>query len=199
LAGSEISKLQSAESLNTLRNPFLDWCDILMGMEKFEEWDLTTNFDDRGFLRKIYMDSFQTNFHAGVKEVFLSESKRGTVRGMHLMFNEKANFRFVHVLAGTVFDLTVDLRKSSKTFLNIKENVLSSTEPKTLWIPPGVAHGFQALTDCQILYGSSSEWDSKFDVGFSPIGLNWPDPILHISERDLSLPKLEDFQNEGFN
>jgi dTDP-4-dehydrorhamnose 3,5-epimerase len=166
-------------------------------MEKFEEWGLATNHDDRGFLRKIYMDSFQSNFEKGVKEVFLTNSKKGTVRGMHLMTNEKSNFRFVHVISGTIYDVVLDLRKSSETYLEKKVNFLASTEPKTLWIPPGVAHGFQALSDCEILYGSSSEWDADFDAGFNPMDIDWPEEILHISIRDLGLPRLREFHFEG--
>ncbi len=165
-------------------------------MEMFEEWNLHTNFDERGYLRKIYMDSFQSSFATGIKEVFVSQSKKGTVRGMHLVTGINGGYKFIHVVAGKVYDVLFDLRKSSKSFGKSKINVLSSNQPKTLWVPPGVAHGFQALSECQIIYGSTTEWDQNLDGGFNPLEIVWPNEISFISERDLGLPKLNEFDYE---
>jgi dTDP-4-dehydrorhamnose 3,5-epimerase len=153
--------------------------------------------DSRGFFSKILdYEALRTITKFEVREVFITTSKVGTLRGMHLQIKEAENWRAIHVSKGTVFDVLLDLRKEEPTFKSIQTNILASDQPRTLIVPPGVAHGFQALTDAEMLYISSHEYNSSLDTGINPfsIQVDWPIEVSAISERDLNLKSLSDFE-----
>ena len=157
---------------------------------------LTESFkasDSRGaFLKVLSFEEISKIEGFELQEAFLTSSLKGTVRGMHLQIGLAANWRFVQVLHGTVFDVLLDLRKGEKTYSQTQINLLSEKSPQTLVIPPGVAHGFQAVTDAEILYLTSSRHNPALDKGVNPfsIGISWPLEVSAISSRDQELPDL---------
>ena len=146
-------------------------------------------FDDRGFFCKS--DTGGDSL-IKVSETFFSFSKKRTIRGMHLQIGEYANDRLITVISGRVFDVLVDLRNNGEPYRSISVQEMSSDGFGTVFVPKGVAHGFQALEDSMIHYISSSTYSKEFDIGINinSFDINWPllDPIMSI--RDHSLPHL---------
>jgi dTDP-4-dehydrorhamnose 3,5-epimerase len=152
--------------------------------------------DSRGsFLKILKHEAISAITDFKLEEVFFTASARGTIRGMHLQIGEASNWRFIQVLHGQAFDVLLDLRRNEGTFSETKINSLSSETPQTLIVPPGVAHGFQAVTDVEILYLTSHRHDVELDKGINPfsIGIDWPLKVTSISTRDLNLPSLEEY------
>ena len=130
-----------------------------------------------------------------LEEVFISKTVKGALRGMHLQIEEASNWRILQVVSGSAFDVLLDLRIDQPTYLNTQINILSGNIPQTLLVPPGIAHGFQALENTEMLYLTSHRYISDLDTGVNPlsIGIDWPLEVTAMSERDKELPNLEDF------
>ncbi|MGB3705903.1 MAG: dTDP-4-dehydrorhamnose 3,5-epimerase family protein [Castellaniella sp.] len=157
------------------------------------EADRMPIFDARGsfarfFCRdeflKLGMDIFPTQMN------FSKSNLAGTIRGMHFQYMPNAETKVVTCMSGSVFDVAVDLRYNSPTFLQWFGVTLSSARQNSLIIPPGVAHGFQSLVDqAEILYIVTSTYSSSLEGGLHPldpgIGIHWPLPPAEISERDM--------------
>lgn len=121
--------------------------------------------------------------------------QRGTVRGLHLLRAPAMEFKLVRCLQGRVFDVAADLRRGSPTHGRWFAIELSAQGPDALLVPPGVAHGFQALSDdVQLLYQHSVAYDAALDDGIRhddpSLAIAWPLPVQHLSPRDRSLPRL---------
>ena len=131
-----------------------------------------------------------------LREVFRTFSTEGTIRGMHLQVGIAENWRLIQVVSGSVFDVLIDLRRDHSTYRQVRKYSLSASRPQTLIVPPGVAHGFQALTDTEILYLTSHQYEASLDTGVNPfsIGIKWPIEVTHVSERDLALKPLSEFK-----
>jgi dTDP-4-dehydrorhamnose 3,5-epimerase len=115
--------------------------------------------------------------------------QKGTVRGMHYQLFPHQEIKLVRCIAGTVYDIIIDLRKGSSTFLQWFSLELSAANKKMLYIPEGFAHGFQTLTDdCELIYHHSELYTPSAEAGIryndSMININWPLRITEISERD---------------
>ncbi len=100
-------------------------------------------------------------------------------------------------LRGRVFDVAVDLRRSSPTFLNWHAEILSADNHRTLFIPEGFAHGFQALEDdCEMLYFHTAAHMREAEGGVHPLdprlAIAWPLPPCGLSPRDGGFPMLDD-------
>lgn len=122
---------------------------------------------------------------------------RGTLRGMHFQYAPHSEMKFVSCLRGSVFDVAVDLRKGSATFLQWHAELLSAENHKTFAIPEGFAHGFQTLTDdCEMLYLHTAVYTSCAEGGLNPqddkVSIAWPLPVAEISERDAAHPLIAD-------
>jgi dTDP-4-dehydrorhamnose 3,5-epimerase len=122
--------------------------------------------------------------------------EQGTIRGMHFQHAPHAEKKIIRCLAGKVFDVAVDLRRHSPTFLQWRGFTLEAGDNRALLIPEGCAHGFQALTnDVQLLYlhtapyTPSAEGAVRFDD--PRVGIVWPLPPHNISVRDLQHPLLK--------
>ena len=116
---------------------------------------------------------------------------RGTVRGLHYQRPPQAEMKLVSCLAGEVWDVAVDLRAGSPTFLHWHAERLSAENGRALLIPEGFAHGFQALRDdVQMLYLHSAAYAPGAEAGLNPLdprlALPWPLPVGEMSERDRS-------------
>jgi dTDP-4-dehydrorhamnose 3,5-epimerase len=112
---------------------------------------------------------------------------------MHFQHPPFAEKKLVSCLAGQVFDVAVDLRKASPTFLQWHAEILTATNGRTLFIPEGFAHGFQTLVDdCELLYLHSAPYSAESEAGLSAtdpaLNIAWPRAIAGRSRRDVNLP-----------
>jgi dTDP-4-dehydrorhamnose 3,5-epimerase len=154
--------------------------------------------DDRGFLERLFCTSDLSEVLSGrsieqVNRTFTA--KRGAVRGLHFQNAPHAETKFVTCLRGRVFDVAVDLRRGSRTFLQWHSEVLAEDDHRTLVIPEGFAHGFQTLTEtCELLYFHTAAYQPSAESGVNirdpRLGIQWPETITEISARDSSLPML---------
>jgi dTDP-4-dehydrorhamnose 3,5-epimerase len=156
--------------------------------------------DSRGFLARIFCgDEFR---HLGLTKpiVQINHSftrRRGVVRGMHFQHPPHAEAKIVACLHGEVFDVAVDLRADSPTFLRWHGEILSAANGMSLYVAEGFAHGFQTLTEnCELLYLHTEAYAPESEGGVHPreprIGVEWPLPIAELSPRDESHPLLDD-------
>lgn len=119
--------------------------------------------------------------------------KKGAVRGMHFQQFPYVETKLVSCLKGEIFDVAVDLRPDSSTFLQWHGEILSADNRKSLLIPEGYAHGFQALTeDCELIYLHTAayhpEAEGALNVADPKLNITWLLPISDLSERDRSHP-----------
>ena len=151
--------------------------------------------DQRGFFMETWnQQAFSDN---GLDLDFVqdnhSRSARGILRGMHYQ-TENTQGKLVRVSAGSVFDVVVDLRRSSETLGQWYGVSLDATDHKMLWVPPGFAHGFYVTSDyadfqykCTDFYDPTSEVCLSFND--STVGIDWPvelggEPQLSEKDRD---------------
>lgn len=119
---------------------------------------------------------------------------KGTVRGLH--FQPQPEVKIVTCIKGKIFDVAVDIRVNSPTFLKWYSIELSEENKKSLYIPEGFAHGFQSLEDdCQLLYMHSEFYDPDKESAVNyldpEISISWPLNIKHVSERDKTHPLID--------
>ncbi len=117
---------------------------------------------------------------AGLDIVFIQDnssmSTQGTLRGLHYQTRHSQG-KLIRVVSGKVFDVAVDLRKSSGTFGKWVSVTLSADKPSMLWIPPGFAHGFYVLSEsAEFVYKCTDRYAPEFEVT-----LQWNDPTLGIT------------------
>lgn len=154
--------------------------------------------DERGEFSRIFCDDELRWILNGkaVKQINRSMTRKiGTVRGMHYQNAPDAEIKIVRCLRGRVFDVAVDLRKDSSTFLEWFGIELSPLKNIALVIPEGCAHGFQVLEeDSELLYLHTSSYVplSEGAIRFNDplIGISWPISPTEISQKDLSHPYL---------
>ena len=116
-------------------------------------------------------------------------NKKGSIRGMHLQLSPNEDHKIVSCLKGRVFDVFVDIRKKSPTFLQWRSIILDSDKVNSVLIPPGVAHGFQTLEDnCEMLYMHSAFYNPQSELTVNAfdkkINISWPLDMTDISEKD---------------
>ena len=157
--------------------------------------------DERGFFMETYREvEFSA---AGIPGNFVQDnhsgSVQGTLRGLHYQINQSQG-KLVQVVSGEVFDVAVDLRKSSPTFGRWAGELLSAGNKRQLWIPPGFAHGFYVLSDwANVIYKVTDyyapEWDRTLLWNDPEIGIDWPlidDGEVNISTKDTKGLHLQD-------
>ncbi|MBK7858072.1 MAG: dTDP-4-dehydrorhamnose 3,5-epimerase [Archangiaceae bacterium] len=154
--------------------------------------------DDRGhFLESFSLERYRA---AGLTLPFVqdnwSRSKAGTLRGLHFQ-NPRPQGKLVMVTRGAVFDVAVDIRKSSPTFGKWFGVELSEENCKQFWIPPGFAHGFVALRDdTDFLYKCTDVYFPEGDGGVlwndPDLGIAWPVKEPLLSKKDAAAPRLRD-------
>ena len=156
--------------------------------------------DSRGYLERLFcMDELQALLPGRrIEQVNHTLTRsRGTVRGLHFQHPPHAETKFVSCLRGEVFDVAVDLRRDSPSFLRWHGEVLSADNHRTLMIPEGFAHGFQTLADdCEMLYFHTAAYDPAAEGGLHPadprLAIEWPMPVAGLSSRDAGHPLLND-------
>ena len=155
--------------------------------------------DNRGNFSKNFSISIlkQKKINFLIKEINTSYNiKKGTIRGLHYLDYIKKEFKIIHCLKGRIFDVFVDLRKSSRTYGKWKSKILDERVNSLILIPPGVAHGYQTLTDnSTVLYYTSSIYKKKYDKGINPfdkkINISWPLDVTEISKRDKTFKSID--------
>lgn len=152
--------------------------------------------DSRGYLERLYCADDLSAFLTGKMIVQVNRtltSKRGVVRGMHYQVPPHAEIKIVSCLRGEVFDVVVDLRNGSPTFMRWHAEILSAENLSTLLVPEGFAHGFQTLSEnCELLYFHTAAYSPDSERGLNPrdekLSIAWPMEISEMSNRDQGHP-----------
>jgi len=161
----------------------------------------TVHEDSRGF----FLETWQARdfIDAGIDVEFVQEnfshSRKGTLRGLHYQI-EQPQGRLVRVVQGAVFDVSVDLRRSSPHFGQWVGEILSAENKHQLWVPPGFGHGFLVLSETAgFEYNCTDYYAPEFDRSIRwddpDIGIEWPlteGEELTLSEKDTAAPFLKD-------
>ncbi len=155
--------------------------------------------DERGFFMETYKASDFLN--AGLPGIFTqdnhSRSVKGVLRGLHYQLPPFAQAKLVRCLRGKIFDVAVDIRKSSPTFGQWYGHVLTEDDPIMLFIPEGFAHGFYTLSEtADVFYKVTAEYSPEHDRGIlwndPQIGIAWPEGEKILSPKDLKNRILQD-------
>ena len=168
----------------------------LAGLKRVERQRLG---DARGFLSRLFCaeELVAAGWTKPVAQINQTvTAKRGTVRGMHFQHPPHAEMKLVICLRGEVWDVAVDIRAGSKTFLHWHAERLSADNGCALLIPEGFAHGLQTLTDdVELLYCHSAAYSAPAEAGLNPtdprLAIAWPLPIAELSARDAQHPMLD--------
>lgn len=154
--------------------------------------------DERGaFARAFCSKEFAAaGIEINVAQANLSSNVvAGTLRGMHFQIGEHAEIKLVRCVRGAIFDVVVDLRPDSGTFLKHFGAELSAENGRLLVVPKGFAHGYQALTpDADVYYLVSTPYASAAERGLNALdpllAISWPLPVSAQSPRDAAMPLL---------
>jgi dTDP-4-dehydrorhamnose 3,5-epimerase len=156
--------------------------------------------DSRGFLERLFCQEALSQFMQGksIRQINRTlTQRRGSVRGLHFQYPPRAETKVVTCLKGRVWDVAVDLRRGSSTFLQHHAVLLSEDNHQSYLIPEGFAHGFQALTsDCEMLYFHTADYNAEAEGALNAVdprlAINWPEPIAERSKRDENHDMLTD-------
>lgn len=160
----------------------------------------TQKFDDeRGYFTEIFKQSLHD---VQFKQDNLSFSNEGTVRGMHFQ-KKNPQGKFVRLISGMIVDVVIDLRHASPTFGEMEtfQLIAQAQDDNALYIPPGFAHGFMAMSNSILLYKCTTEYDPQSDGGINPLDPHFDFPWkgednLLISNKDKALPNFVRFCEE---
>lgn len=155
--------------------------------------------DSRGFLSRLFCaeELATVGWSKPVAQInHTFTQKTGTVRGMHYQKPPYTEMKFVSCLRGAIWDVAVDLRTGSPTYLQWHAEALSADNHRALLIPEGFAHGFQTLSDdCELLYLHSAVYMPQAEAGLNPkdpmLSIPWPRAITELSARDAEHPILD--------
>jgi len=161
--------------------------------------DIQPSMDERGFFARIFCrDEFGAHgLQTELVQCAVSFNARcGTLRGMHYQVAPHAEAKLVRCTMGALHDVILDLRPGSPTFRKWVAIELTALNRRTLYIPEGVAHGFQTLAeDTEVFYQMSHAHvpEAARGVRFDDplVGIKWPLPVTRIAEKDLAWPPIE--------
>ena len=161
------------------------------------------NFDNRGSFIKTFSKSnfekIQIPFNSFTEEYY-SISKKDVLRGFHFQIPTFDHEKIVYCVKGKVFDVVVDLRTHSKTYLKYVTIILDEKNPRIIYIPKGCGHAFYSYEDDSIMmYKVTSEYSQIHDKGirWNSFDIPWPKPTKEyiFSTRDLNFPLFSHFEN----
>jgi dTDP-4-dehydrorhamnose 3,5-epimerase len=160
--------------------------------------DTESSGDARGRFERLFCTQAWAALRADLHIVQINLSstvRRGTIRGLHYQRAPAAEAKLIRCVRGHVFDVAVDLRAGSPTFLRWHAIELCAEQPREVFIPEGFAHGFQALSDdVQLLYLHTAPWTPSCEGGLRfddpRLAINWPLPAIQVSDRDRTHPLL---------
>ncbi|MDD1715695.1 MAG: dTDP-4-dehydrorhamnose 3,5-epimerase, partial [Methanolinea sp.] len=162
--------------------------------------------DSRGFFLETYTHKdFST---IGIPDEFVQDnhscSVKGVLRGLHYQSRHPQG-KLVRVVRGSIYDVVVDLRKGSPSWKQWIAITLASDDPRFLWVPPGLAHGFLSLEDhTEVLYKTTEYYHPEYDAGIRwndpELSISWPlsefgIPAPLVSPKDSALPLLKEFES----
>jgi dTDP-4-dehydrorhamnose 3,5-epimerase len=158
--------------------------------------------DERGVFARLWCreEFARAGIPVSVEQSSASFNQRaGTLRGLHFTWPPSGEGKLVRCARGRLHDLLLDLRPDSPSFGRHSAVLLDADERNAVWIPPGVAHGFQTLVDAtEVHYSMSEAYRPALadgyrhdDPTFVRWGLTWPLPVACIGERDLAWPTFD--------
>lgn len=161
--------------------------------------ELEPRGDERGFFSRVWCErEFEAaGLSTRIAQANVSLSRdRGTLRGMHLQLPPAAEIKLIRCIRGAIYDVIIDLRPSSPTYCEWVGVELTSENRKALYVPEGFAHGFQTLSsDAEVFYQVSAFYSPEHETGVRyddpRFGIEWPDPVTVISDKDRSWPDFE--------
>ena len=141
--------------------------------------------DKRGYFKELMKEN---NIKKKFPFTVMSFSRKNVIRGLHLQ-TRKSQGKFISVIKGKIFDIAVDLRKNSKTFGKYYKSILSEDNNKSIYIPPGFAHGFCAIEkENYIIYSCTSYRDKSSETGImyndKDLKIKWPIKNPIVSPKD---------------
>lgn len=153
--------------------------------------------DDRGFFSRFFCVDEVSGFGSGrVSQINHTMTQaKGVIRGMHFQRAPHAETKFVSCLKGAIFDVAVDLRPASPTYLQWHGEVLTEENARSLLIPAGFAHGFQTLSEnCELIYVHDQPHAPEAEGGVHPLdpklNISWPLAVTQMSVRDSNFAML---------
>jgi dTDP-4-dehydrorhamnose 3,5-epimerase len=155
--------------------------------------------DERGFFARIWdaAEFRERGLRAELSQCSIAVTReRGTLRGLHYQIAPHEEAKLVRCCAGAIFDVAVDLRPASPTFKRWFGTELTAENRRALYVPEGCAHGFLALRDdCEVLYEIAGRHVAEAARGVrwddSAFGIEWPERVLAMNERDRTFPDFE--------
>jgi dTDP-4-dehydrorhamnose 3,5-epimerase len=159
--------------------------------------------DDRGWFQRLFDEGAfkEIGFSERIVQVNqANNSRRGTLRGLHYQVPPHAETKIIYCVSGKLWDVAVDLRKNSRTFLKWTAVELSSDDPKIFMIAKGCAHGYVTLQDnTGVIYFHSEIYSPEHERGINyldpVLNIAWKEAIGTVSDRDQNLPSLKkDFE-----
>lgn len=155
--------------------------------------------DTRGYFERIFCDVELAAYFPEGRVAQINHTltrQRGSVRGLHYQVPPHAEVKLISCLRGRVFDVAVDVRRGSPTFLCWHAEILDAGNHRSLLVPAGFAHGFQALeADCELLYlhshAHAPDAERGLHVRDPRLGITWPEAPAGLSARDENHPMLK--------
>ena len=152
--------------------------------------------DERGFFSRVFCSNEfkKNNITSTIRQANLSFSKlKGTIRGMHYQSDPASEMKAVRCVAGSLFDVIIDLRKNSRTYKQWYGVKLSSNQKNMLIVPEGCAHGFQTLeNNTEALYLVSKDYNPNLERGIrwndKSFNIKWPLDVSEVSKKDKNWP-----------
>lgn len=156
--------------------------------------------DKRGnFVKLFHAGAFKENgLETNFPEEYYSFSHRGVLRGLHFQVPPHEHVKLIYCLEGVIFDAVLDIRRNLPSFGKFTTFTLEGEEAKLLYIPPGIAHGFQVQSESAlVLYKVSKVYSSDHDTGilWNSAGIPWPVKTPVVSTRDEAFPALSFFES----
>jgi len=156
-------------------------------------------FDERGCFDRVFCQNELSSIRKDIviRQINHSMTKhKGTIRGMHFQYPPHAEVKIIRCTRGSIFDVAIDIRKGSPTFLKWHSEILSGPNMNLFFVPEGFAHGFQALEDdTEIMYFNTSFYakdaESALNYADPLIGIAWPLDVECISPKDAAHPFLD--------
>tara|TARA_A100001015_G_scaffold193201_1_gene215310 strand:+ start:419 stop:943 length:525 start_codon:yes stop_codon:yes gene_type:complete len=167
---------------------------------KFKDLILINNVsfkDNRGYFRELLKEKY---LNRKFPFLVMSFSKKNVIRGLHLQ-TKNSQGKFISVIKGKIFDVVVDLRKKSKTFGKSFSVILSEKNAKSIFIPPGFAHGFCTLSnENYIVYSCTKYRDAKHETGIrfddKDLKIRWPIKKPVMSKKDINNFSFSEFKRK---
>lgn len=170
----------------------------------------TIHNDERGFFYESWnKNTFKeiVKYDLSFEQDNISFSKKGVLRGIHYQINPKEQGKLVRCSSGKIYDVAIDLRKSSKTFGEWTSVVLSAENKFQLWIPPEFGHGFLSLkNDTEVNYKATNSWDKSCEKSIiwkdNDLSIDWPLDKLNgskiiVSAKDSKSPTFKEAMQNG--